>query len=157
MTINKKYIDYFVNVTSKAAFSSSYFVGKKDKSAADKAATDSMRLELKDGQGNYKQLNTNLLQIENEYYGSVRPKRLVPSGSSPSLGLKREGVDVSNVKIDDDKLTALVLLGIRNQDQFPLIFFRENCADMAICADDIDESFIKNSKSVLVTGTNFSS
>ena len=71
--------------------------------------------------------------------------------------LKKEGVDISNVKIDDNKLTALVLLGIRNQDQFPLIFFRENCADMAICENDIDESFIKNSKSVLVTGTHFSS
>ena len=46
MSIDKKYIDYFVNVTSKAALSASYFVGKKDKIAADKAATDSMRLEL---------------------------------------------------------------------------------------------------------------
>jgi len=46
MTINKKYIDFFVNVTSKAALASSYFVGKKDKIAADKAATDAMRSEL---------------------------------------------------------------------------------------------------------------
>ena len=46
MSIDKKYIDYFVNVTSKAALSASYFVGKKDKIAADKAATDSMRSEL---------------------------------------------------------------------------------------------------------------
>ena len=46
MPIDKKYIDYFVNVTSKAALSASYFVGKKDKIAADKAATDSMRSEL---------------------------------------------------------------------------------------------------------------
>ena len=46
MSIDKKYIDYFVNVTSKAALSASYFVGKKNKIAADKAATDSMRSEL---------------------------------------------------------------------------------------------------------------
>ena len=46
MSIDKKYIDYFVNVTSKAALSASYFVGKKDKIAADKAATDTMRSEL---------------------------------------------------------------------------------------------------------------
>ena len=46
MSINKKYIDFFVNVTSKAALASSYFVGKKDKIAADKAATDAMRSEL---------------------------------------------------------------------------------------------------------------
>ena len=46
MTINKKFIDQFVKVTSKAALATSYFVGKKDKIAADKAATDSMRSEL---------------------------------------------------------------------------------------------------------------
>jgi len=46
MTIDKKFVDQFINVTSKAALSSSYFVGKKDKIGADKAATDSMRSEL---------------------------------------------------------------------------------------------------------------
>ena len=46
MAIDKKYIDQFINVTSKAALSASYFVGKKDKIAADKAAVDSMRSEL---------------------------------------------------------------------------------------------------------------
>ena len=46
MTIDKEYLDKFVNVTSKAAISSSYLVGKKDKIAADKAAVDSMRAEL---------------------------------------------------------------------------------------------------------------
>ncbi len=46
MTIDKKFIDQFVRVTSKAALATSYFVGKKDKIAADKAATDSMRSEL---------------------------------------------------------------------------------------------------------------
>ena len=46
MTIDKKFVDQFINVTTKAALSSSYFVGKKDKIAADKAATDSMRSEL---------------------------------------------------------------------------------------------------------------
>ena len=46
MSIDKKYIDYFVNVTSKAALSASYFIGKKDKIAADKAATDTMRSVL---------------------------------------------------------------------------------------------------------------
>ena len=46
MTIDKKFIDQFVRVTSKAALATSYYVGKKDKIAADKAATDSMRSEL---------------------------------------------------------------------------------------------------------------
>ena len=46
MTIDQKYIDHFLNVTSKAALASYDFVGKKDKIAADKAAVDSMRNEL---------------------------------------------------------------------------------------------------------------
>jgi fructose-1,6-bisphosphatase II / sedoheptulose-1,7-bisphosphatase len=46
MSINKKFIDQFVNVSSKAALASTYLVGKKDKIAADQAAVDSMRSEL---------------------------------------------------------------------------------------------------------------
>jgi fructose-1,6-bisphosphatase II / sedoheptulose-1,7-bisphosphatase len=46
MTIDKKFIDQFIVVTSKAALASSYLIGKKDKNLADKAAVDSMRSEL---------------------------------------------------------------------------------------------------------------
>ncbi len=70
--------------------------------------------------------------------------------------LKAEGVDNSKVITDQQRLTALVLLGIRDSEQFPLIFYRENCADMAICEEDIDEEFIASAAAVLVTGTHFS-
>jgi fructose-1,6-bisphosphatase II / sedoheptulose-1,7-bisphosphatase len=46
MTIDKKFINQFIKVSSKAALASSYLVGKKDKNAADQAAVDSMRSEL---------------------------------------------------------------------------------------------------------------
>ena len=46
MTIDEKYIDQLINVTSKAAIASSFFIGKKDKISADKAAVDNMRTEL---------------------------------------------------------------------------------------------------------------
>jgi len=46
MTIDKKYIEQIINVSSRAALASSYLVGKKDKIAADQAAVDSMRTEL---------------------------------------------------------------------------------------------------------------
>ena len=46
MSIDKKFIDKFVNITSQAALASSYLVGKKDKILADKAAVDSMRSNL---------------------------------------------------------------------------------------------------------------
>ena len=46
MSIDKKYIDHFIKISSKAALASSYLVGKKNKIAADQAAVDSMRAEL---------------------------------------------------------------------------------------------------------------
>ena len=70
--------------------------------------------------------------------------------------LAREGVNVQGVITDKERLTALVLLGIRDEKQFPLIFYRENCADMALCEDDIDEGFIASSRSVVATGTHLS-
>ena len=70
--------------------------------------------------------------------------------------LAREGVDVRGVVTDPQRLTALVILGIRDQDHFPLIFYRENCADMALCEDDIDPTFIAEASCVLATGTHLS-
>ncbi|WP_421979684.1 bifunctional 5-dehydro-2-deoxygluconokinase/5-dehydro-2-deoxyphosphogluconate aldolase [Roseibium sp.] len=70
--------------------------------------------------------------------------------------LERHGVDTHGVVTDRERLTALVLLGIRDQEQFPLIFYRENCADMALCEDDIDPDFIASAKAVVATGTHLS-
>jgi 5-dehydro-2-deoxygluconokinase len=70
--------------------------------------------------------------------------------------LAAEGIDVSHVATDPARLTGLVILGIRDRDTFPLIFYRENCADMAISATDFDETFIASAKALLVTGTHFS-
>jgi 5-dehydro-2-deoxygluconokinase len=67
----------------------------------------------------------------------------------------REGVDVTGIKTDPARLTALVLLGIRDDKTFPLIFYRENCADGALDESDIDESFIASAKAIVVTGTHF--
>ncbi|GIL01321.1 MAG: 5-dehydro-2-deoxygluconokinase [Alphaproteobacteria bacterium] len=70
--------------------------------------------------------------------------------------LAREGVDVRGVITDPERLTALVLLGIRDRQQFPLIFYRENCADMALSEDDIDPDFIAEARCVCATGTHLS-
>lgn len=70
--------------------------------------------------------------------------------------LAREGVNVEGVVTDPARLTALVLLGIRDDKRFPLIFYRENCADMALCEDDIAESFIASARAVVATGTHLS-
>lgn len=70
--------------------------------------------------------------------------------------LVRDGVDVRGVKTDAERLTALVILGIRDPDTFPLIFYRENCADMALDENDIDPAFVSSAAAVLVNGTHLS-
>lgn len=70
--------------------------------------------------------------------------------------LEREGVDVRGVATDPDRLTALVILGVRDRERFPLIFYREDCADAALDEGDIDPALIAEAKAVVVTGTHFS-
>ena len=70
--------------------------------------------------------------------------------------LAREGCDLRGLVTDPERLTALVLLGIRDETRFPLIFVRENCADMALCEDDIDPAFIASARTVVATGTHLS-
>jgi len=70
--------------------------------------------------------------------------------------LVREGVDVRGVLADAQRLTALVVLGIRDRDTFPLIFYRENCADMALCEQDLDASWLASARAVLINGTHLS-
>jgi 5-dehydro-2-deoxygluconokinase len=70
--------------------------------------------------------------------------------------LQCEGVDVAGVQTDPERLTALVVLGIRDQAQFPLIFYRENCADMGLSVDDIDPAYIARARAVVPTGTHLS-
>ncbi|VEB21642.1 bifunctional 5-dehydro-2-deoxygluconokinase/5-dehydro-2-deoxyphosphogluconate aldolase [Avibacterium volantium] len=70
--------------------------------------------------------------------------------------LQRVGVDTSHLITDKERLTGLVILGIKDQDTFPLIFYRENCADMAISAEDFDEAYIASAKALAITGTHLS-
>ncbi|MFL6629750.1 MAG: 5-dehydro-2-deoxygluconokinase [Vitreoscilla sp.] len=70
--------------------------------------------------------------------------------------LQREGCDTTMVQVDPERLTALAILGLKDRDTFPLLFYRENCADMAIAADAIDEGFIADCRALLITGTHLS-
>lgn len=70
--------------------------------------------------------------------------------------LQREGCDTSQIQIDPQRLTGMVLLGIKDQDTFPLLFARENCADMAIDAEAISEDFLARCRSLIITGTHLS-
>ncbi|MEY4758051.1 MAG: 5-dehydro-2-deoxygluconokinase [Pseudomonadota bacterium] len=70
--------------------------------------------------------------------------------------LQAEGCDTSQVQIDPERLTALVLLGLKDRDTFPLLFVRENCADMAVQASEISEDFIAQCRALAITGTHLS-
>lgn len=67
--------------------------------------------------GRYRQLNANLLQIENEYYSTVRPKQIVIDYEKPSLALKRRGVQYIELRSLD--LNVFDPLGVnKTQLQF---------------------------------------
>lgn len=70
--------------------------------------------------------------------------------------LQNEGCDTSQVQIDPERLTALVFLALKDQETFPLLFYRRDCADMNIDEAHISEDFIKNCKALLITGTHLS-
>jgi 5-dehydro-2-deoxygluconokinase len=70
--------------------------------------------------------------------------------------LAREGVALDGVRTDPERLTALAILAVEDDRTFPLLFYRENCADMALSEADIDEAFIASASAVVVTGTHFS-
>jgi 5-dehydro-2-deoxygluconokinase len=70
--------------------------------------------------------------------------------------LVREAVDVTSVLTDPERLTALVILGIRDRETFPLIFYRENCADMAMIPADVNEAQVRAARAVLINGTHLS-
>src|ERR1700755_3384515 len=63
-------------------------------------------------------------------------------GRVPLETLAREGCDTSMVQLDPQRLTALAILGLKDRDTFPLLFYRENCADMALDAEAIAEAFV---------------
>jgi 5-dehydro-2-deoxygluconokinase len=69
--------------------------------------------------------------------------------------MAREGVSTTGIVTDKQRLTALVLLAVENDKTFPLIFYRDNCADSALCEEDVDEAFVLSAGALLVTGTHF--
>jgi len=69
--------------------------------------------------------------------------------------MAREGVSTQGIAIDKQRLTALVLLAVENDKTFPLIFYRDNCADSALDESDVDEKFVLSARALLVTGTHF--
>jgi 5-dehydro-2-deoxygluconokinase len=70
--------------------------------------------------------------------------------------LEENGVEVSRVISDPERLTPLVLLAVREVEGFPRIFVYNDSADMALGAEDVEPEFIASSKALLVSGTHLS-
>jgi len=77
------------------------------------------------GEWQYNQLNSNLLQIENEYYSNIRPKRVSKSGQRPAKALSQGGIEYIEVRgLDVNPFTAT---GISNQQIYWLDCFLMTC------------------------------
>ncbi|MEQ1899259.1 MAG: 5-dehydro-2-deoxygluconokinase [Devosia sp.] len=77
-------------------------------------------------------------------------------GSFIKEQLVREGVETRGIATDSKRLTALVLLSVEAEGVSPMIFYRTDCADMALEEADIEESLIASARAIVVTGTHFS-
>ena len=75
--------------------------------------------------GEYNQLGTSLLQIENEFYGTIRPKRTVKSGERPLHALRERGVEYVEVRLMD--LDPFVPVGITLETMRLLDVFLLHC------------------------------
>jgi 5-dehydro-2-deoxygluconokinase len=79
-----------------------------------------------------------------------------PLGTFVKKALDGYGVDTSRVKVDKTHLTALVILGIQPPDKFPILFYREGCADIQLAPKDIDDNWVASARAVVLSATHLS-
>jgi 5-dehydro-2-deoxygluconokinase len=70
--------------------------------------------------------------------------------------LKREGIDLSWVRRDPDRLTGLVVLAMASASEFPHLFYRNDCADMALDVPEGARVYVETAGALLLTGTHLS-
>lgn len=70
--------------------------------------------------------------------------------------LQNEGVATENIVRKPGRRTSAVVLGIEPPDKFPLVYYRDNCADIAIDIDDVLRAPVQDARVVQFAGTNFS-
>ncbi|MEM7466617.1 MAG: glutamate--cysteine ligase, partial [Pseudomonadota bacterium] len=96
---------------------------------------------VKDGD-DYVQLNTNVLQIENEYYSFVRPKRTTNSGEKPSAALRDRGVEYVEIRALD--VNAFSPIGITiEQMHFLEAFLLFNLLEPSAAISDAEQHEIE--------------
>jgi len=70
--------------------------------------------------------------------------------------LEKEGVVTSFIPRKPGRRTSAVILGIEPPDKFPLVYYRDNCADIELTVDDVLASPVAESRAVLISGTGLS-
>ena len=113
---------------------------------------DYERIGLKDQHGNYLQLNTSLLQIENEFYSAIRPKRTARPGETALTALANRGVEYIEVRCLD--INPFDPLGLTRDQIYFLDTFLLYCALLPSPPSSPEESalILKNQKNVVNTG-----
>jgi glutamate--cysteine ligase len=86
------------------------------------------KIGLQDETGQFKQLNTSLLQIENEYYSDIRPKRIGKNGEKPLEALSKHGVEYIEVRCTD--LNPFLTLGLNETQIHFMDLFLTHCLFM---------------------------
>lgn len=79
-----------------------------------------------------------------------------PVGDFVLRFLDDEGVDVRFIPKKPGRRTSAVVLGIEPPDRFPLVFYREGCADIELTIDDVLAMPIADARALLITGTGLS-
>lgn len=70
--------------------------------------------------------------------------------------LKKEGVDTQFTLRKPNRRSSAVILGIEPPDKFPLVYYRENCADVGITVEDVQAIPIEEFKAIIISGTGLS-
>ena len=79
-----------------------------------------------------------------------------PVGDFIEHFLKQEGVETRFIPRKPERRTSAVVLGIEPPDKFPLVFYRDNCADVALSIDDVQGAPFETTRALLLSGTGLS-
>jgi len=109
------------------------------------------KIGIRDGD-TYRQLATSLLQIENEFYGTIRPKRVIRPGERPLHALRERGVEYVEVRLMD--LDPFIPIGIAAGTLHFLDMYLMNCLLRDSPPDTSDElvAIVRNKQRVAARG-----
>lgn len=107
-----------------------------------------------EGETDYRQLNSNILQIENEFYSPIRPKRVAKNGETPTQALERGGVEYIEVRALDVNPFSAVGISADQIRMLDLLLLRCLLDDSPQLDWDAQQATEKNFNKVVLDGRN---